>query len=113
MVPAADDSTNFSVLQKELKGQSNRIALVAFDRLFLNSNDLWKLPLSEWKAQLKKIIQHTDVQFSKSFEIDGAEMLARACKVGLKGVVFKVRDSSYVSGRGNNWVKKPLPVVFG
>ena len=33
-------------------------------------------------------------------------MFAHACKVGLEGVVSKVRDSVYVSGRGNNWVKK-------
>ena len=106
VVPAMDGSTDFSVLQRELKGQSTKIALVAFDLLYLNGNDLRKLPLHERKAQLKKIIQHTDVQFSDSFEIDGAKMLAHACKVGLEGVVSKVRDSSYVSGRGNDWVKK-------
>jgi bifunctional non-homologous end joining protein LigD len=33
-------------------------------------------------------------------------VFAHACKIGLEGVVSKVRDSSYVSGRGNNWVKK-------
>lgn len=33
-------------------------------------------------------------------------MLAHACKVGLEGVVSKVRDSLYVSGRNNDWVKK-------
>ena len=48
----------------------------------------------------------TFIQFSESFEIDGAEMLAHTCKVGLEGVVSKVRDSNYVSGRGNSWVKK-------
>ena len=32
-------------------------------------------------------------------------MLAHACKVGLEGVVSKVRDSRYGSGRGNYWVK--------
>jgi len=33
-------------------------------------------------------------------------MYAHACKVGLEGVISKVRDSAYTSGRGNNWVKK-------
>jgi bifunctional non-homologous end joining protein LigD len=33
-------------------------------------------------------------------------MFAHACKLGLEGVVSKVRDSTYASGRGNNWVKK-------
>jgi bifunctional non-homologous end joining protein LigD len=29
-----------------------------------------------------------------------------ACGVGLEGVVSKVRDSRYLSGRSNDWVKK-------
>src|ERR1700749_1548764 len=33
-------------------------------------------------------------------------MYQHACKLGLEGVVSKVRDSAYVSGRGNIWVKK-------
>ena len=33
-------------------------------------------------------------------------MYQHACKVGLEGVVSKVRDSRYISGRGNDWVKK-------
>jgi bifunctional non-homologous end joining protein LigD len=94
------------VLQNELKGNSTRIVLVAFDMLYLNGHDLRKLPLVARKALLKKTIDGTNIQFSESFELDGAEMLAHACKVGLEGVVSKVRDSTYVSGRGNNWVKK-------
>ncbi|MET4328893.1 bifunctional non-homologous end joining protein LigD [Bradyrhizobium sp. i1.15.2] len=105
VVPAADGSTDFSVLQNELKGTSSKIVLVAFDLLYLNSRDLRGLPLFQRKAELKKIIAGTDVQFSESFEIEGREMFAHACKVGLEGVVSKVRDSIYNSGRGNNWVK--------
>jgi len=33
-------------------------------------------------------------------------MYIHACKIGLEGVVSKVRDSRYASGRGNDWVKK-------
>jgi bifunctional non-homologous end joining protein LigD len=106
VAPAEDGTTDFSVLQNELKGKSSKIVLVAFDLLYLNGYDLRKLPLIERKAQLKKIIADTDVQFSETFEIDGREMFAHACKVGLEGVVSKVRDSQYVSGRSNAWVKK-------
>lgn len=106
VVPAANGATDFSVLQNELKGSSTRIVLIAFDLLYLNGRDLRKLPLLERKAELKKIIAGTDVQFSESFEIEGREMFAHACKLGLEGVVSKVRDSTYASGRGNNWVKK-------
>jgi bifunctional non-homologous end joining protein LigD len=106
VVPAADGTTDFSVLQNELKGKSTSIVLVAFDLLYLNGRDIRKLPLVARKAELKKIIAGTNVQFSESFEIEGRSMFEHACKLGLEGVVSKVRDSVYASGRGNNWVKK-------
>jgi bifunctional non-homologous end joining protein LigD len=106
VVPAADGTTDFSVLQNELKGRSTKIVMVAFDLLYLDGHDLRKLPLFERKALLKKLIADTDVQFSDSFEVDGREMFKHACKTGLEGVVSKVRDSRYVSGRVNDWVKK-------
>jgi bifunctional non-homologous end joining protein LigD len=101
VIPSADGTTDFSVLQNELKG-----VMVAFDLLYLNGYDLRKVPLFERKALLKKIISKTDIQFSESFEIDGREMYKHACKTGLEGVVSKVRGSRYVSGRVNDWVKK-------
>jgi bifunctional non-homologous end joining protein LigD len=106
VVPATDDTTDFSVLQNELKGKSTKIVMVAFDLLYLNGYDLRKLPLVERKAHLKKLISGTDIQFSESFEVDGPEMYKHACTVGLEGVVSKVRDAPYHSGRSNDWVKK-------
>jgi bifunctional non-homologous end joining protein LigD len=53
-----------------------------------------------------KLIDGTDIQFSKSFEVDGLVTYKHACKTGLEGVVSKVRDSRYASGRSNDWVKK-------
>jgi ATP-dependent DNA ligase len=38
VVPAADGTTDFSVLQNELRGRSRKIVLVAFDLLFLNGH---------------------------------------------------------------------------
>jgi bifunctional non-homologous end joining protein LigD len=106
VVPAADGTTDFSVLQNELKGRSTKIVMVAFDLLYFNGYDLRKLPLFERKALLKKLIAETDMQYSESFEVDGREMYRHACKTGLEGVVSKVRDSRYVSGRVNDWAKK-------
>ncbi len=105
VVPAADGTTDFSVLQNELKGTSNKIVMVAFDLMYLNGQDLRKLPLLERKAILQKLIAKTPIQFSESFEIDGREMFKHACKTGLEGVVSKVRDSRYPTDRTNDWVK--------
>lgn len=71
VVPAADGTTDFSVLQTE-KGRSAKIVPVAFDLLYLNGRDLRKLPLVQRKAELRKIVDGTDVQFSESFEIEDA-----------------------------------------
>ena len=105
VAPAADGTTDFSVLQNELKGRSSKIVMVAFDLLYLNGYDLRKLPLVERKALLKKLIDKSDIQFSESFDVDGGEMFKHACKTGLEGVVSKVRNSQYPIGRSNNWVK--------
>jgi bifunctional non-homologous end joining protein LigD len=106
VVPAADGTTDFSVLQNKLKSKSTTIVMVAFDLLYLNGYDLRKLPLRARKTLLKKLIGKTAVQFSESFDLDGAEMFKHACSVGLEGIVSKVVDSRYNSGRGNDWVKK-------
>jgi bifunctional non-homologous end joining protein LigD len=105
VVPAADGTTDFSVLQNELKGTSNKIVMVAFDLLYLNGQDVRKLPLFERKALLQKLIAKTAIQFSESFELDGREMFKHACRTGLEGVVSKVRDSRYLTDRTNDWVK--------
>jgi bifunctional non-homologous end joining protein LigD len=105
VVPADDGTTDFSVLQNELKGNSKKIVMVAFDLLYLNGQDLRKLLLLERKSALKKLIANTAIQFSESFELDGAEMFRHACKTGLEGVVSKVRDSRYPMDRTSDWVK--------
>jgi bifunctional non-homologous end joining protein LigD len=106
VAPADDGTTDFSVLQNELKGRSSKIVMVAFDLLYLDGYDLRKLPLTERKSRLKKLIADTAVQFSESFETDGTAMFKHACGLGLEGVVSKVGDSRYASGRSNDWVKK-------
>jgi bifunctional non-homologous end joining protein LigD len=105
VAPAEDGTTDFSVLQNELKGRSTKLVLVAFDLLYLDGRDLRRLPLHQRKALLKSVIADTDIQFSESFEVDGPEMFKHACKTGLEGVVSKVRDSRYLQGRSNDWVK--------
>ena len=105
IVPSENGVSDFSALQNDLRGKSGKLVLYAFDLLYLNGFDLRKAPLFERKALLRKMIDKTDILFSESFQTDGAAMFKQACKIGLEGVVSKVRDSPYNSGRGNNWVK--------
>jgi bifunctional non-homologous end joining protein LigD len=80
--------------------------LVALDLLYLNRRDLRNLPLIQRRAELSKIVDSIDVQFSESFEIEGREMFAHACKLDLEGVVSKVRDGPSPKGRTSDRVKK-------
>jgi bifunctional non-homologous end joining protein LigD len=111
VVPAADGTTDFSILQNQLRGKSDKIVMVAFDLLYLNGYDLRKLPLVERKAHLKKLIAKTAIQFSESFEIDGPEIYKHACKTGLEGVVSKVRDSNIRAGDQTTGSRKLAPNV--
>ena len=105
VVPGEDGTTDFSVLQNELKGNSDKLVMVAFDLLYLNGQDLRKLPLTERKAALQNLIAKTAIQYSDSFELEGRELFRHACKIGLEGIVSKVRDSTYPSDRSRNWLK--------
>ena len=82
VVPAADGTTDFSVLQNELRGKSTKIVMVAFDLLYLNGYDLRMLPLSERKALLKKTIAETDIQFSDSSRSMAARCTSMPAKPG-------------------------------
>src|SRR6266480_1953417 len=45
-------------------------------------------------------------RFQEASKSTGRICFAHACKDGPEGVVSKVRDSRYTSGRINDWVKK-------
>ena len=105
------------MLQNELRGTSNKPVMYAFDLLYLNGHDMRKAPLIERKALLRTLIAKSEILLSESFETDGATMIKQAAKMGLEGIVSKVRDSRYHSDRTNDWVKvtcrqrETLPIV--
>ena len=69
VAPGANGTTDFSILQNELKGRSKEIVLVAFDLLYLKGYDLRKLPLVERKAHLKKLITAREQRSAVAFEM--------------------------------------------
>jgi bifunctional non-homologous end joining protein LigD len=105
IVPSDDGVSDFSVLQNELRGKSNKLVLYAFDLLYLNGFEMRKAPLFQRKAALRTLIAKTNILFSESFETEGAILFKQACEMGFEGVVSKVRDARYNSGRINEWVK--------
>lgn len=107
VIPAPDGTFDFNRLQKALRASKPSQALVmfAFDLLYLNGSDMRKTPLADRKTVLRKLLAGTDIKYSEDFEVDGSTMLKRACDLGLEGVVSKLRDGTYQSGRTDNWRK--------
>lgn len=105
VVPGEGGKTDFATLQNSLTGKADNLVMVAFDLLYLDGRDLRRLPLCERKAVLKQLLAGTPIEYSNHFDMDGAELYARACAGELEGVVSKIADSPYGGQRGNYWVK--------
>jgi bifunctional non-homologous end joining protein LigD len=101
-------ASDFSLLQADLSdGRTDRFLYYAFDLLYLDGFDLRQTPLIRRKAMLEAVIGAGAgiVRFSGHFDESGALVLRHACRLGLEGVVSKLRDSPYRSGRGRSWIK--------
>ena len=100
---------DFNALQNAFETtRREAIEYFVFDAPFLNGFDLRGVALWSRRAALKAALEGTDndrVHFSQDFEIAPAQMLDAACKLGLEGVMAKRRDSTYVSGRTETWLK--------
>ncbi len=108
VVEPAAGASDFSALQADLSNdRTDRFIFYVFDLLYLDGYDLQALPLLERKAILQKIAGDGTgmIRFSEHFEGDGAIVLAHACRLSLEGIVSKLRDAPYRSGRVKSWVK--------
>ena len=101
--------SRFSLLQQDLSGgRHGRMALYAFDLLHLDGADLRRLPLSARKAALAGLLRGRGgrhLRLSRSLRKPGPALLKAACKMGLEGIMSKLADAPYRSGRGRDWVK--------
>jgi bifunctional non-homologous end joining protein LigD len=111
-VAQANGRTDFSSLQKSLENGAAGagVSYFAFDLLAEGAKDLRKLPLSERKARLEKLLAKAKppIRLSPYFEGYGDKVVAAFQEKGLEGVVSKKADSPYRSGRSNSWLKVKL-----
>nr|WP_155097317.1 DNA ligase D [Paracoccus aestuariivivens] len=108
VVEGGSGASDFSALQADLSaGRDHRFRLYVFDLLYLDGRDLRGLPLVERKELLAPLVPDGNglIRLSHHFEDDGSLVLRHACRLSLEGIVSKVRDSTYRSGRGRAWVK--------
>src|SRR5690349_7763893 len=75
----------------------------------LDGEDLRKLPLTERKQKLEKILGDSGVLFSLGLQGSSEEIVQVLKAQTLGGVVAKKCDSRYDPGKRNlNWLKLPL-----
>lgn len=100
--------THFQKLQNTLKSKNDKnLIYYAFDLLYLNGLDLRELPLIERKEKLEELVSDMSsfIQYSEHFLEDGEEFYRVSCEHQLEGIVSKLADSPYLSGRNDFWAK--------
>jgi len=80
---------------------------MAFDLLHRNGHDLRGMALEERRHILADLIEpaHEPIRFSESLDGEGDAIYRAVERMGLEGMVAKRRDSGYVSGRSDFWLK--------
>jgi bifunctional non-homologous end joining protein LigD len=92
------------------KRGAERAIFVAFDLLQVDGEDMRKLPLEVRRADLATLIEPNGaIIYSEAIEGDGAIVFAKACEMGLEGIVSKRLGGVYWSGLCRNWLKIKNP----
>ena len=118
-----DGTSSFQALQNfgssTTRGQ---LAYMIFDLLYLDGRDLTGARLDDRKAALARVLASGSdraavLRYSDHVVGAGADFFARACKLGLEGIVSKKRDAPYRGTRGADWLKvkclKQQEIVIG
>ena len=79
----------------------------AFDLLMVEDTDIRRLALAERRERLAKLLRRArpGIRLSEHIALDGATVFRHACKLGFEGIVSKLVDAPYRSGRGRTWIK--------
>ena len=108
VVESEGGAPSFPELQADLSaGRSDRFRYYLFDLLHLDGMDLRGATLIERKTALARLLagHNGTLTYSEHFEGRGATVFEHACRLGLEGVVSKLKTGTYRSGRAKSWLK--------
>lgn len=108
VAPDEEGSFHFQKLQNSLTLKKDQdLRYYIFDLLYLNGQDLRTLPLIERKEKLRALLQDVSpfLIFSEHLTEEGKNFFKVSCEHHLEGIVSKLADSPYRSGRNDLWVK--------
>lgn len=102
-----DGRASFQRLQNAFeRGGDGEVVFYIFDAPYLKGEDLRALPLADRKRRLRQAVKwNATIRFSDHLEGDASEILEKACKLGLEGLIGKQTDAAYVAGRTRTWIK--------
>lgn len=85
--------------------------LWAFDLMSVDGVDLRAIALEKRREGLAWLLREPrfGIALNDHEEIDGPLLFAKACELGLEGIVSKRRGCRYVSGKSDTWVKAKNP----
>jgi len=90
----------------EYKSKTLPATLILFDILELNGESLLRKPLMERKKLLTQNLQEgKHFLISDYIETNGEDYYKAVTQKGLEGIIAKKKNSKYVQGRSNNWLK--------
>lgn len=99
---------DFNTLQTALKhGTSDALSYIAFDLLHLDGYDMRAMPLVDRKAALKQVIDASPgfVGYSIEAKSTASKAFKLAIAAGFEGIISKRKNSAYVAGRSDDWLK--------
>lgn len=107
VVAGSGGRSDFGSLQRALRTGAGGFAYFVFDLLVRDGVDLRDRPLQERKAALRDLLatRRDALRYSDHAQGAGDRVTARACRLGLEGIVSKRADSPYRSTRNGDWRK--------
>jgi bifunctional non-homologous end joining protein LigD len=100
---------SFQALQHRAGHRGHTIVFYAFDLLYLDGEDLTRLPLEDRRARLPAVLENSGILLSQELRGSAAQVAQAVSRLGLEGVIAKRRGSRYEAGqRTGSWVKLKL-----
>ena len=100
----SDGKPDFKAL---MEGTAGELCAWCFDLLELNRHDLRSERLEDRRERLRSLLNKADdhvLRFSDGFA-DPTKLLEATARMGLEGIVSKLRDQPYRSGKNPGWIK--------
>jgi bifunctional non-homologous end joining protein LigD len=103
-------TSSFAKLQAAFQeGARYPLTYFVFDLLHLNGRNVRNLPLLKRKEILQQIISRLppegSIRISEHMSGDGKTVFDKACELGAEGIISKLAESKYISGRSSSWLK--------